>query len=311
MDYYNRKTNNAVIRVQVPMTGGTTMKNVGVIGNSGFEFLLAWDDQVGSDFSYHIGANLTTLKNEVLDLYGQQYIDGGQAEFRQRTMVGESLLAFFGYETNGVYQNADEIAADPIAVDNGLVPGDFRYKDQQAPGEEGHGVINDDDRVILGSYFPSLMYGVDFSLSWKNLDFSAQMIGQNGAKILNRKRGEIIWTNDGNMDADLAVNRWHGEGTSNIYPSSAGLRKGWNQKMSNYFVEDGSFFRIQNLQIAYNIRNWQISGAEMPHIRLSFTAQRPLTLFQYNGFSPEVANGVDRQTYPIPAIYTFGLTVNF
>ncbi len=311
VDYYNRKTKNAVIRVQVPMTGGTTMKNVGVIGNSGFEFLLAWDDQVGSDFSYHIGANLTTLKNEVLDLYGQQYIDGGQAEFRQRTMVGESLLAFFGYETNGVYQNAAEIAADPVAVDNGLVPGDFRYKDQQAPGEEGHGVINDDDRVILGSYFPSLMYGVDFSLSWKNLDFSAQMIGQNGAKILNRKRGEIIWTNDGNMDADLAVNRWHGEGTSNIYPSSAGLRKGWNQKMSDYFVEDGSFFRIQNLQIAYNIRNWQISGAEMPHVRLSFTAQRPLTLFQYNGFSPEVANGVDRQTYPIPAIYTFGLTVNF
>jgi hypothetical protein len=113
------------------------------------------------------------------------------------------------------------------------------------------------------------------------------------------------------MDADLADNRWHGEGTSNIYPSSAGLRKGWNQKMSDYLVEDGSFFRIQNLQIAYNFRNWQISGAEMPHIRLSFTAQRPLTIFSYNGFSPEVPNGVDRQTYPIPAIYTFGLTVNF
>ncbi len=246
-----------------------------------------------------------------MDLYGQPYIDGGQAEFRQRTMVGEPLLAFFGYETNGVYQNAAEIAADPVAVDNGLVPGDFRYKDQQGEGEEGYGVINDDDRVVLGSYFPKLMYGFDFALSWKNLDFSAQFMGQNGAQILNRKRGEIIWTNDGNMDADLAVNRWHGEGTSNTYPSSAGLRKGWNQKMSDYFVEDGSFFRVQNLQVAYNIRNWQISGADMPHIRLSFTAQRPLTIFSYNGFNPEVANGIDRQTYPIPAVYTFGLTVNF
>jgi TonB-linked SusC/RagA family outer membrane protein len=311
VDYYNRKTKNAVIRVQIPMTGGTVMKNVGVIQNSGFEFLLGWDDQVGNDFSYHIGANLTTLKNEVLDLYGQSYIDGGQAEFRQRTMVGEPLLAFFGYETNGVYQTAEEVAADPIAVDNGLVPGDFKYKDQQAPGEEGHGVINDDDRVVLGSYFPSLMYGFDLGLSWRNLEFSAMFMGQTGNKILNRKRGEIIWTNDGNMDADLAVNRWHGEGTSNKYPSSAGLRKGWNQKMSDYFVEDGSFFRIQNLQLAYNIRDWQISGAEMPHIKLSLTAMRPLTLFSYNGFNPEVANGIDRQTYPIPAIYTFGLTVNF
>lgn len=311
VDYYNRKTKNAVIRVQIPMTGGTVLKNVGVIGNSGFEFLLGWDDQVGNDFSYHIGANLTTLKNEVLDLYGQPYIDGGQAEFRQRTMVGEPLLAFYGYETNGVYQTAEEVAADPIAVDNGLVPGDFKYKDQQAPGEEGHGVINDDDRVVLGSYFPSLMYGFDLGLAWKNLEFSAMFMGQSGNKILNRKRGEVIWTNDGNMDADLATNRWHGEGTSNIYPSSAGLRKGWNQKMSDYFVEDGSFFRIQNLQIAYNIRDWQISGADMPHIRLALTAQRPLTIFSYNGFNPEVADGIDRQTYPVPAIYTFGLTVNF
>ena len=199
-----------------------------------------------------------------------------------------------------------EIAADPIAVANGLVPGDFRYIDS-----DGNGEIDDDDRVILGSYFPKLMYGFDLALSWRNLDFSAHMMGQQGNKILNRKRGEVIWTADGNYDADLATNRWHGEGTSDIYPSSAGLRKGWNQKMSDYFVEDGSFFRIQNLQVAYNIRNKQVFGAEMPDIRLSFTAQRPLTLFSYNGFNPEVANGVDRQTYPIPAVYTFGLTVNF
>ena len=77
-----------------------------------------------------------------------------------------------------------------------------------------------------------------------NFDFSASMYGQTGNKILNRKRGEVIWTNDENMDANLADNRWHGEGTSNTYPSSAGLRKPWNQVMSNYFVEDGSFFTM-------------------------------------------------------------------
>ena len=136
------------------------------------------------------------------------------------------------------------------------------------------------------------------------------MMGQAGNKILNRKRGEIIWTPDGNMDADLAINRWHGEGTSNKYPSSAGLRKGWNQKMSNYFVEDGDFFRIQNVTLAYNLQGESI-GNNMPDARISFTAERPLTVFNYNGFNPEVADGVDTQTYPIPAIYTVGLSVKF
>lgn len=113
------------------------------------------------------------------------------------------------------------------------------------------------------------------------------------------------------MDADLAINRWHGEGTSDIYPSSAGLRKGWNQKMSTFFVEDGSFFRIQNVQLAYNLRGLKLFGASMPETKISFTADRPLTLFKYNGFSPEVASGIDTQTYPIPAVFTAGLAVRF
>jgi hypothetical protein len=113
------------------------------------------------------------------------------------------------------------------------------------------------------------------------------------------------------MDADLAKNRWHGEGTSNKYPSSAGLRKSWNQKMSSYFVEDGSFFRIQNVSLAYNIREKELFGAHIPNARIILTAERPLTVFNYNGFNPEVANGVDTQTYPIPAVYTVGLNVTF
>lgn len=135
-------------------------------------------------------------------------------------------------------------------------------------------------------------------------------MGQGGNKILNRKRGEVIWTPDGNMDADLAINRWHGEGTSNRYPSSAGLRKGWNQKMSNFFVEDGDFFRIQNVNLAYNFRG-AVLGDRWPDARIYVTAERPLTVFNYNGFNPEVANGVDTQTYPIPAVYTVGLNVKF
>lgn len=305
-DYYIRDTKNAAINVNIPAIGGSIIKNVGVIRNSGLELALNWNDKINDNLSYTIGGNISTLKNEVRNLYGQPYIDGGSAEFRQRSIVGQPLLAFYGREVTGVYQNQAEITADPIAVANGLVPGDFKYKDQN-----GDKVMNDDDRVVLGSYFPTFMYGLNLGLTYKNFEFSANMLGQTGNKILNRKRGEVIWTADGNMDANLAVNRWHGEGTSNSYPSSSGLRRAWNQKMSNYFVEDGSFFRVQNLQLAYNIKGKHLFGSPMPATRISFTADRPLTIFNYNGFNPEVANGIDTQTYPIPAVYTIGLNINF
>lgn len=305
-DYYIRDTKNAAIYVNIPSIGGSVLRNVGVIRNSGFELVLGWSDNISSDFRYNISANISTLKNEVRDLYGQPYIDGGSAEFRQRSIVGQPLLAFYGREVVGVYQNQAEIQADPVAVANNLKPGDFIYKDQNNDGN-----IDDDDRVVLGSYFPNFMYGANLGVSWRNIDFSTNIVGQSGNKILNRKRGEIIWTADGNVDADLAINRWHGEGTSNKYPSSEGLRKGWNQRMSDYFVEDGSFFRIQNVQLAYNIRGKQLFGTDMPDTRVTLTADRPLTLFKYNGFNPEVSDGIDRQTYPIPAVYTVGLNIKF
>jgi len=305
-DYFIRDTKNAVIPINVPSTGQTIRRNNGEIRNSGFELALNWRNNISDDLSYTVGLNMSTLTNEILDLYGQEYIDGGSAEFRQRSMIGESLLAFYGYETDGVYQNDSDIQSDPIAVANGLVPGDLRFKDIN-----GDGVIDGDDRAVLGSFLPSFTYGANIGISYKDFELSTSMMGQTGNKILNRKRGEIIWTADGNLDADLAINRWHGEGTSNNYPSSAGLRKGWNQKMSNYFVEDGSFFRIQNVQLAYNIKDKKFFGTHMPHTRISFTAERPLTVFSYNGFNPEVANGIDRQTYPIPAVYSIGLNIKF
>ncbi len=305
-DYFVRDTKNAAISVTIPAIGGSVLKNVGIIRNSGFELALNWNDKITDKLRYTIGGNISTLKNEVRNLYGQPYIDGGTAEFRQRSIVGQPLLSYFGREVVGVYQNAAEIAADPIAVANNLVPGDLKYKDQN-----GDKILNDDDRVVLGSYFPTMMYGFNLGLTYEDFEFSANMLGQSGNKILNRKRGEVIWTADGNMDADLANNRWHGDGTSNKYPSSSGLRRGWNQKMSNYFVEDGSFFRIQNVQLAYNIRNKELFGTKLPNMRVSLTADRPLTMFRYHGFNPEVADGFDNQTYPIPAVYTVGLNINF
>jgi TonB-linked SusC/RagA family outer membrane protein len=302
-DYYIRDTKDAVIPVERPLIPGSTRQNVGKIRNSGLELALNWSQQFSEDLSFSIGANFATLNNEVLDLNGQQYLDAGSAEFRQRSIVGESIYAFYGREVAGVYQNDAEIQADPVALANGLVPGDFKYKDQD--GQVG---ITDDDRVVLGSFLPSYSFGFSASVNYKNLDLSLNGMGQGGNKILNRKRGEVIFTNDTNIDRDFAVNRWHGEDTTNSYPSASGVRRGWNQKLSDYFVEDGDFFRLQNVTVGYTIK--QLAGIKnFPKTRIYLTAEKPLTVFNYNGFNPEVASGVDNQTYPIPAIYTFGLNI--
>src|SRR5690606_4454674 len=233
----------------------------------------------------------------------QGYFDTGSAEFRQRLMVGEPVNSFFGYDVVGVYQNDAEVASDPIAVANGLVPGDLKYRDTN-----GDGVLDNNDRVVLGSYLPTFTYGGNLGISYKNFDLSVAFYGQTGNSILNRKRGEVLFTNDTNLDADYATNRWHGEGTTNSYPSAAGRLKPWNQRMSSFFVEDGDYFRIQNIQLSYTIPK-NLMGKRMPETRITFTADRPFTSFKYNGFNPEVANGVDREVYPVPAVYTVGINI--
>ena len=305
-DYFIRDTENAAIPVSLKLQSGSVRKNVGTIRNSGFELAIGWNGKITKDLKYTVGGNISTLKNEVRDLYGQEYINGGSAEFRQLSQVGEPLLSFYGYEVEGVYQNQAEIDADPIAVANELVPGDFKFKNQN--NDE---VLDDNDKVFLGSYIPTFNYGGFLGLSYKNFDFSMNIMGQRGNKILNRKRGEIIWTNDTNIDADLATGLWNGEGTSNKYPSASGLRRGWNQNFSDYFIEDGKFFRIQNIQIAYNIKGSKLIGEGMPDARIYLTAEKPLSIFKYNGFNPEVPDGIDRQFYPVPSVYTVGLNLNF
>ncbi|MDH7911605.1 TonB-dependent receptor [Winogradskyella sp. SYSU M77433] len=304
-DYYIRDTKKLVIPVDQPIISNTIMENVGEMRTQGIEIAANWSQRLNDNWSFSVAGNIATLNNEVTKVNSAAgYFDTGQAEFRQRSMVGEPIEAFFGWEVVGVYQNDDEIQNDPIAVANGLVPGDFKYRDRNGDGE-----INADDRTVIGSYLPSFVYGGNLQVSYKQFDLSVAIAGQTGNDILNRRRGEVLFTNDTNMDAEFAINRWHGEGTSNSYPSSEGRRKAWNQRMSTFFVEDGSFFRIQNIQLAYTIPSSTIKGVKMPEVKLTFTADRPLTLFNYNGFTPEVANGIDREPYPIPAVYTFGVNI--
>jgi TonB-linked SusC/RagA family outer membrane protein len=206
-DYYIRDTKNAAISVTIPAIGGTVLKNVGIIRNSGIELSLNWDDQINKDIKYSVGANISTLKNEVRDLYGQPYIDGGSAEFRQRSIVGEPLLAFYGREVIGVYQNQAEIDADPFAKANGLVPAILstrtRTKTERLMMTTGLCWVRTSRRSCTGELL---------NFRYKDLELTTSMVGQTGNKILNRKRGEII---------GLPMGTW-----MPIWPRTGGTAKG-------------------------------------------------------------------------------------
>ena len=307
LDWYHRMTKRAVISPRLPFSNDVLAGNYGKILNTGFDIAATWSDRIGNDFKYSVGLNMSFLKNRVKDLGGTDYVKGGKTI----NMVGEEMNSFYGFKVVGIYQNDAECAADPIAVANGLVPGDFKYEDVN-----GDNVIDGNDRQTLGAYIPNLTYGVNLGFSWKNLDFELTTYGQAGAQMYNRKRALRYSQSNFNFDESQYKNRWTGEGSTNEHPSAAALVKGWNvsdQKVNSYFVESADFFRIQNITLAYNFRNLKMGNYTLPGLRLSLTADRPFTTFSANAFTPELSDseGWDVEVYPLTSTYTFGVQIDF
>ncbi|MGI6232910.1 MAG: SusC/RagA family TonB-linked outer membrane protein [Prevotella sp.] len=305
-DYFHRMTKHAVISPRLPFDTSTLAGNYGKILNQGADVSINWDDVIGK-VKYHVGANLSFLWNEVKSLSGTNFIQGGKTV----NWVGHEMNSYYGYIVEGVYQNEEEIANDPVAVENNLEPGDFKYKDLNGDNE-----IDDNDKTTLGSYLPNFTFGLNFGLEWKNLDFNLSTYGQTGAQIYNRKRAMRYSSSLYNFDHDQYVHHWTGEGSTNKYPSAKALTKTWNvgdQYVNSYLVESADFFRIQNVTVGYTFRNIKFGSYTMPSLRLSLTADRPVTWFSANSFTPEISDseGWDTDVYPLTATYTFGLQIQF
>lgn len=306
-DYYNRDTKNMVINTVLPMGNGSVLRNAGSVRNSGLEVMVNWSDKIGNDFHYSIGGNLTTINNKVLDLGGEPYIQTGSAEFPQRSIVGESLFSFYGWKTDGVYQTQAEVDLDPIAVANGLKPGDFRYVDLN-----GDGKIDDNDRTLIGDPYPDFTYGINLGVGYKGFSLSATFQGVSGASMLNRKRADISKHSANNIDANLANSVWTGAGSTNSTPSAEGMFSTWNTgRLNDFFIEDASYFRIQNVRLSYDLPRLFVERLGIGATQVYLNADRPYTSFSSNGFTPEVPGGIDQTVYPIPAIFSVGARINF
>lgn len=307
IDWFYRMTKKAVISPRLPFSNDVLAGNHGKILNTGVDVSINWSDRIGNDFRYNIGANLSYIKNEVKNLNGLPYIAGGKTY----QIVGEQMNSFYGYVQEGIYQTEAECASDPTAIANGLKPGDFKYKDLN-----GDGIVDGNDRTALGSYLPNFIYSINLGFQWKNLDFSITTYGNAGAQMFNRKRALRYAQSNFNFDHDQVANRWTSAGSTNKYPSAEGWIRTWNvsdQRVNSFFIEDANFFRIQNITLGYTFKNIKFGSYTLPSLRLSATADRPLTLFSANAFTPELsdAEGWDTEVYPLTATYTFGVTIDF
>jgi TonB-linked SusC/RagA family outer membrane protein len=316
LDLYRRVTDNVVFHAPIATGGGvaTLLANNGKVLNQGIELSLKWADTVG-DLGYNIGLNATINHNEVLELKDRDNIPGCQVNgaYATMTQVGYPIGAFWGYQVDGVFRDKIEIIDNPVQQ-AGAEPGYFRYHDFAS--EDGtktpDGKITSDDRVYLGSPLPWLMLGGNIGANWKAWDFSMTMSANIGNKIFNLKRINKQVFAEGNYDYDFWKNAWREDKPSSTYPSAKALVDGTQAQCNSFFLEDGSMFRIQNVQLGYTFKTSNGIRA-----RAYVSAQRPLSLFKYHGFTTEIGgspieNGIDGSSvYPMQAIYTLGVNLNF
>ena len=307
ISYYNKLT-NAYIRVPTPpvVDPDGILSRAADVRNKGLEVSLKWNEFNSPDFGYRIGFNATFNKNNVEKVVGSIDLkDGGlgNGEVTTSTVVGQPIGSFWVYQTDGIYQDTTEIADSPHFT--GTLPGDFRYKDTNDDG-----VLDERDRVFVGSYQPKVFYGISLGVNWKALDFSIDCYGNAGNKVYNGKKG-VRFGND-SVEASR-VDRWTPDNRNTDEPRASNNIP----KPSTYFVESGNFFRINNVTLGYTIPTNVTSKASIGKARVFVSAQNPVILKKFSGFTPELPgssalnSGIELGVYPSLATYMVGVNIDF
>jgi TonB-linked SusC/RagA family outer membrane protein len=321
LDYYNRETNDLLIAPAVSGIlgsgapgSGAPFINGGDIRNRGLEFSVGYSDQVTDDFSFNVSYNVATLDNEVLSVNNENgFIEAGVFGVGQlpitRMQEGYTIGYFYGYQTDGIFQNAAEVAAHPsqIALGANAQPGDFRYRDLN-----NDGVIDTDDRTELGDALPDFTMGLNLSFNYKNWDVQTYLFASIGNEMVrNYERNQPLT----NLTTN-ALDRWTGEGSTNSVPRvTTGATA--NQVFSDFFVEDASFLRAQNMQIGYTLNDSALDNLKLSKLRVYASVNNAFTLTKYRGFDPSassgdpLSSGIDNGFYPVARTFLVGINAKF
>lgn len=351
-DYYIKKSSDFLLEIQMPAQTGFTKatRNVGSVKNNGFEFSVDYRDN-SHDFKYGVNVNLTTVKNKierlspgkdaVANLQSLGFPTTGNTSWAVFSMskVGGSIGEFYGFQTDGIIQHQAEIDAlnanarrlnqdDNVwYIASGTAPGDRKFIDQN-----GDGVITDADRVSLGSPLPKFYGGINLSGEYKGFDFNLFFNYSVGNKILNFvKRNLISMGGEGsiglqNVGKEFYDNRWTETNPTNKYPRAVWSDVSGNSRVSDAFVEDGSYLRLKNIEVGYTLPANILKKASISKLRIFASVQNLFTITGYSGMDPEIgqsmssstgvaggvtASGVDVGIYPYSRFFTMGFNLEF
>ncbi len=320
IDYFNKTTEDLLVKQPLASSAGAAEApwvNNGKILNRGIEIALSYANNIG-DFNYSVSANGASLYNEVLEVDAP--ITGGAigSDRITRTEVGHPIGSFFLYEMEGVFQDEGEIFTHAYQGSN-ISPGDVMYKDN-----DKNGIIDADDRVHVGSPIPKLTAGLNISLQYKNFDLSAFFQGAYGQKVFSVLNRDIEgFYRAFNVTQRYFDNHWTGPGTSNEFPRASWDASGNNTRYSTRFLEDGSYTRLKNLQIGYNISPTTLERFGLSALRIYVSGTNLLTLTKFQGMDPEMTTsdnargegdrsvGMDWGTYPSAKSYNVGISLTF
>lgn len=321
-EYYSNITEDVLTNsAPVPQSTGSfsyPWQNAVSIKNSGFE-LIGTYRKISGDFSFDVSANMTTLKNRVLALAGtQEQVFGAGAV----TSVGSEIGQHFGWEVEGVFQDNTELA-NHATQEPGTSVGDLKFKDQLTVDtngdgipDAGDGVINQDDRVVLGSGLPSIYFGFNFNARYKNFDFTFFASGSGGYEINSRMYRDLMRSAGRLNYHEDALERWTPDNRSNVYPRLVYGDPNQNGRDSNRegWLQDGAHLRINTVSVGYTFPEKLIKG--ISSARVYVTGQNLYTFQKYKSFNPDFTSGVfnpgfDFGSYPKPRTIMLGVQVGF
>lgn len=310
-DAYLKETRDMLVKASIPITSGfedttTTYTNAGKVRNQGIEMSLHTINLTG-ELGWETNLTATYNKNKIKDLNSDVPYYINQINNSYVTMLAKDypINVFYGYVTDGIFQNQSEV--NTHAVQPGAEPGDIRFRDLN-----NDGVINDSDRTVIGNPNPSWLFSMNNSLSYKGFELSVFLQGIAGNKIYNANNID----NTGmaaayNQTTDI-LKRWQGEGTSNSMPRAVFGDPNQNTRVSDRFVENGSYLRLKNITLSYTFPKQWLQKAQIENARLSLSCENVATITGYSGFDPEVGiNGIDQNRYPISRTFSLGLNFNF
>ena len=289
--------------------------NAGDVSNRGMEFELGYHSNPTRPWVFDANLNLTTLKNEVVRVPdGVDFIPGASfgvgGVVATRFEVGQPIGYFIGYETDGIFQTQAEI--DNASVTQaGAKPGDLRFVDQNGDGQINFS--DDSDKVKIGSPIPDLTIGFNFNIRYKGFDLAGNVYAALGQEIIRNYERQQPYANQLNY----VINRWNGAGSTDIYPRvTTGSNR--NNVFSDFYVEDGSFVRLRNIQFGYTLPKKWLGGAKVESLRIYISANNLYTLTNYLGYDPDIGNfggtlaaGVDYGFYPQARTIMGGFNLKF